>query len=113
MLRLRHWCRRYTFDSSIYPVLAAEYVGDKLNLGALAHGDEGRGKLYTSWIIIAAVTAIKLAGTDWMVRAQGALFVGTMAPVIVRALSPPFSCRQHHAMQRETHSPDAPCRNAA
>jgi cAMP-dependent protein kinase regulator len=28
---------------------------------------------------------------------------------LVSELSPPFSCCQHHILQRETHSPDEPC----
>ena len=96
----------YMFDSAVYPVLAAEYIGGRANLNVLGKGvsscewvrggvdfdddsygeldcETETGKRVVAQLIIVAVTAIKLAGTDWVVRSQAVLFVGSLLPTAI------------------------------
>eukprot|EP00040_Diaphanoeca_grandis_P021267 m.113253 g.113253 ORF g.113253 m.113253 type:complete len:524 (-) comp28258_c0_seq1:51-1622(-) len=72
----------YVFDGSIYPVLAAEYIGTRADLDPLG-GDETVGKKVVALFLIGAITLVKLAGTDWMVRSTGIFFVGSLIPCLI------------------------------
>ena len=97
------------FDGAVYPVLAAEYIGGRANVKALGKGvsscdwvrggvdfdddyygeldcESETGKRVVAQLIIVLVTAIKLAGTDWMVRSQGLLFIGSLVPTAIFVL---------------------------
>lgn len=99
----------YMFDGAVYPVLAAEYIGGRANVKALGKGvsscdwvrggvdfdddyygeldcESETGKRVVAQLIIVLVTAIKLAGTDWMVRSQGLLFIGSLVPTAIFVL---------------------------
>lgn len=96
----------YMFDAAVYPVLAAEYIGNRANLNVLGKGvsscdwvrggvdfdddyygeldcETETGKRVVAQLIIVGVTAIKLAGTDWVVRSQAVLFVGSLLPTAI------------------------------
>eukprot|EP00041_Stephanoeca_diplocostata_P011130 m.180609 g.180609 ORF g.180609 m.180609 type:complete len:581 (-) comp18426_c0_seq1:220-1962(-) len=75
----------YVFDAAAYPALAAQYIGKRVDLKVF-DGNEQNGEAIVSMIIIGFVTLIKLAGTDWLVRASGAFFVLSILPTMIYML---------------------------
>mmetsp|Transcript_15452 Transcript_15452/g.45907 ORF Transcript_15452/g.45907 Transcript_15452/m.45907 type:complete len:505 (+) Transcript_15452:97-1611(+) len=74
----------YIFDSCAYPVLGASYVGNiqQFDLSKLG-GDRQTGEKIVACIIVAFITAIKLGGTDYIVKASTIFFFFSMTPSVI------------------------------
>lgn len=68
--------RRYLFDAAAYPVFAAEYFGERLDLS-----DTDRDLVGDLFVVV--ITVIKLCGTEYLVKASGFLFAVSMIPATI------------------------------
>eukprot|EP00041_Stephanoeca_diplocostata_P025388 m.661964 g.661964 ORF g.661964 m.661964 type:complete len:706 (-) comp22738_c0_seq8:2500-4617(-) len=75
------WISR-VFDAAAYPSLASQYIGKRMDLSVF-DGSSENGESIVSMMIIACVTLIKLAGTDWLVRASGVFFFLSLMPTLI------------------------------
>lgn len=75
----------YIFDSSVYPVLAGQYVLTVWSLGDSV-GSEATGVSIVALIIVVFVTGLKLAGTQILVRFSTLLLVMSIFPSLIYML---------------------------